>query len=142
MLFSPLSPCAWRNRRFGRGLFLRNAFAKLCVRFCGWAWSVRWGVFDPARFLRGALAARRPGTLVGTLLQGRPAERCGCGCGVGTAVGNYTPSPSGIADSAAFSPARRPGPCVCLWLGKKSLRKAPVRPSWWEIMDCARAQGA
>ena len=89
------------------GRFLRGAYTELCVRFCSWAWCVQRGDFDLAedRFLCGALAARRPGTLVGTLLQGRPAERRGCGCGVGTAVGNYTPLPSGIAESAAVSPA-------------------------------------
>ena len=90
MLFSPLSPSAWRDRRICRALFWRKAFAELCVRFCGWARCVRRGVFDHARFLCGALAAQVPGTLVDMLLQGFPAERRGWGCGVGTAVGSHT----------------------------------------------------
>ena len=140
MLFSPISPSAWRDRRICRGLFLRGAFAELCVRFCGWAWCVRRGVFDHAQFLRGALAAQVLGRLVDTLLQGLPAERRGWGCGVGTAVGNHTPLSPGIAECALFSPARRLGPCMCLRLGEESLLKAPVRSLWWEIMDRARAQ--
>ena len=121
---------------------MREGVAQLCVQFGGLAWCVRWGVFDHARFLCGAPAAKVPGRLVDTLLHRLAVERCGWGCGVGAAVGKCTPSPSGIVECASFTPARRLGPCLCAWLGQKRLLKAPGRSLWWVIVDCARPQAA
>ena len=139
--FACFSLCGARAQNRWR-LFLCNAFAELCARFCGRAWCVRRGVFDHARFLRGALAAQVPGRLLDAVLRRLAAEHRGCGCGVGTALSNHTPLSSGTAECAAFSPARRLGPCVCLWLGEERLLRAPVRTLWWEVMARAGAQAA
>ena len=64
-----------------RVMFLREAFAQLCVQFRGWAWRVRLGLYDHARFLCRALAAKMPGVLAGALLQRLALERRGWGCG-------------------------------------------------------------
>ena len=73
------------------GITFARSFRQLCVQFRGCAWCVRWGIYDPARFLCRALAAKVPGVLTGALLQRLALERRGWRCGVGTAVRNHTP---------------------------------------------------
>ena len=86
-----LSPSLWGETVESGKTVLREAAAQLCVQFRGCAWCVRCGIYDRARFLCRALAAKVPGVLAGALLQSLALERRGWGCGVGTAVRNHTP---------------------------------------------------